>query len=44
MSSQYSTLKKRWDQGRITEDMLRKYVEVGRISALEFTEITGIPY
>lgn len=44
MSGQYNTLKKRWEQGRITEDMMRKYVEVGRITAEEFTEITGIEY
>lgn len=44
MSGQYNTLKRRWEQGRITEDMMRKYVEAGRITAEEFTEITGIPY
>ena len=44
MSAQYKTLKTRWEQGRISEDMLRKYVEAGRITAEEFTEITGIEY
>lgn len=44
MSGQYNTLKRRWEQGRITEDMLRKYVEAGRITADEFEEITGIEY
>jgi hypothetical protein len=44
MSGQFNTLKKRWEQGRISEDMLRKYVEAGRITPEEFTEITGIEY
>ncbi len=44
MSGQYNTLKRRWEQGRITEDMMRKYVEAGRITADEFEEITGIEY
>ena len=43
-SAQYETLKKRWDQGRITEAMLRKYVQTGRITEEEFKEITGIDY
>ena len=44
MSGQFQTLKTRWEQGRISESMLRKYVEAGRITAEEFTEITGIAY
>lgn len=44
MSAQFETLKTRWEQGRISESMLRKYVEAGRITAEEFTEITQIPY
>ena len=43
-SAQFETLKARWEQGRISEALLRKYVEVGRITAGEFTEITGITY
>lgn len=43
-STMYSTLKKRWDKGAISEAMLRKYVQVGSITAAEFTEITGIEY
>jgi len=41
MSAQFDTLNKRWKQGRISIDMLRKYVEAGRISEEEFKEITG---
>ena len=44
MSGQFETLKIRWEQGRISEAMLRKYVEAGRITAEEFTEITGTPF
>ena len=43
-SAQYSILKSRWEKGSISENMLRKYVKVGRITAEEFTEITGIEY
>lgn len=43
-SVQYNNLKKRWEQGRISENMLRNYVKVGRITPEEFTEITGIEY
>ena len=43
-SAQFETLKSRWEQGRISETMLRKYVEAGRITAEEFTEITNLPY
>ena len=39
--SQYETLKARWEQGRISEDMLRKYVQAGRITKEEYKEITG---
>ena len=44
MSAQFETLKARWEQGRISEAMLRKYVEAGRITAEEFTAITGVEY
>lgn len=43
-STQFEILKRRWEQGRISETMLRNYVKVGRITAEEFTEITGIPF
>lgn len=43
-SAQYKNLKLRWEQGRISELMLRKYVQTGRITAAEFEEITGIAY
>lgn len=43
-SAQFVTLKQRWEQGRITESMLRNYVKVGRITAVEFTQITGLSY
>lgn len=43
-SPQYETLKKRWEQKRISEDMLRKYVQAGRITEAEFKEITGENY
>lgn len=38
------TLKKRWEQKRISEAMLRVYVRKGVITAEEFENITGIPY
>ena len=44
VSAQFETLKERWEHGRISEGMLRKYVEAGRITAEEFTEITGKAY
>ena len=43
-SSQYYTLLERYDQGRISLAMLRRYVLVGRITAEEFAEITGKEY
>lgn len=43
-SPEFDKLKDRWDHGRISESMLRKYVQAGRITAEEFTEITGIPF
>lgn len=43
-SSQYTTLKTRYEQGRISVAMLRKYVLVGRITEEEFEEITGEAY
>lgn len=43
-SSQFENLKKRYEQGRISENMLRNYVKVGRITEEEFYEITGIEY
>lgn len=44
MSSQFNHLKERYDQGRISITMLRKYVKANRITAEEFTEITGQEY
>ena len=43
-SSQFNTLKKRWDMGAISENMLRNYVKVGRITPEEFEDITGLKY
>ena len=43
-SPEFEKLKERWEQGRISESMLRKYVKAGRITEEEFTEITSIPY
>jgi len=43
-SAYYATALKRWEQGRIDENMLRLYVRAGRLTAEEFEEITGIPY
>lgn len=42
--SQFEILKQRYEQGRISIDMLRKYVEAGRITADQFKEITGEDY
>lgn len=44
MSSQFNHLKERYDQGRISITMLRKYVKANRITSEEFTEITGQEY
>lgn len=43
-SPQYKHLKERYEQGRISVSMLKKYVKGGRITAEEFTEITGVEY
>lgn len=44
-SQQFNTLYRRYNvEKSITEDMLRKYVKVKKISAAEFEEITGITY
>ena len=43
-SPQFEHLKERYEQGRISISMLRKYVLGGRITAEEFTEITGEKY
>lgn len=40
-SPQFEHLKERYEQGRISDSMLRKYVAVGRITEEEYTEITG---
>lgn len=42
--SQFDILKERWEGGRISEDMLRKYVQAGHITSEQFKEITGIDY
>lgn len=42
--AQFNTLKIRWEQGRISERMLRNYVKVERITKEEFKEITGFDY
>lgn len=43
-SPQFEHLKARYEQGRISDSMLRKYVAVGRITEEEYTEITGKEY
>lgn len=43
-SAQFEHLKERYEQGRISISMLRKYVKAGRITAEEFEEITGQAY
>lgn len=43
-SPQFEHLKTRYEQGRISVSMLRKYVQGERITAEEFMEITGIVY
>ena len=43
-SPQYENLKKRYEQGRISTNMLCNYVKVGRITEEEYTEITGFVY
>lgn len=40
-SPQFEHLMQRYDQGRISDSMLRKYVAVGRITQDEYKEITG---
>ena len=43
-SPEFEHLKARWEGHRISESMLRKYVQAGRITEAEFTEITGKEY
>lgn len=43
-SPQFEHLKERYEQGRISISMLRKYVLGGRITEEEFKEITGEAY
>ena len=43
-SPQFEHLKERYEQGRISVSMLKKYVLGGRITEDEFTEITGQQY
>lgn len=43
-SAQYEHLKERYEQGRISISLLRKYVVGKRITAEEFEEITGEQY
>lgn len=43
-SAQYEILKTRYEQGRISENMLCNYVKVGRITEEEYYEITGLIY
>lgn len=38
------TLNQRWEDGRISEAMLRMYVRKGVITAADFEEITGKEY
>lgn len=43
-SPQFEHLKERYEQGRISISMLKKYVKGGRITEEEFMEITGKQY
>lgn len=44
-SQQFNTLYRRYNvEKSISEDMLRKYVKVKKITAAEFEEITGQEY
>ena len=43
-SPQFEHLKERYDNGRISISMLRKYVIGCRITKEEFKEITGLEY
>ena len=40
----YETLKKRYEQGRITKSMLKIYVRKGVITSIQYKEITGEDY
>lgn len=43
-SAYYNLVKQKWDNGEWNEKMLRALVNASRITAEEFTEITGIAY
>lgn len=43
-SPQYENLKKRYEQGRISTNMLCNYVKVGRLTEEEYKKITGLTY
>ena len=43
-SPYFELAKSKWDAGLWNERMLRALVAAGRITAAEFTEITGIEY
>lgn len=40
----YETLKERYDQGRITKQMLKIYVKKGIITRIQYHEITNEEY
>jgi len=43
-SPQFENLKTRYEQGRISTNMLCNYVKVGRLTEDEYKEITGFTY
>ena len=43
-SRKYEQIKKRYDKGYITDEQLRRYVELKAITPEEFEEISGQPY
>jgi len=43
-SRKYEQIKKRYNKGYITDEQLRRYVELEAITPEEFEEISGQPY
>lgn len=40
----FETIKERWEQGYIRIDQLKKFVELGVITAEQYKELTGDDY
>lgn len=43
-STYFELVKRKWDKGEWTEKMLRALVKAGRITTMEYEQITGYPY